>query len=60
MDPIGEMLQGLTKGSISCEINIRGLNASIKKQRLQTPSNGFGLSEPTPTLIVNDMSVYSP
>lgn len=55
----GDVSRLKKKGSISCEINISGLNASIKEQRLQAPSKGFGLSEPTPTLAVNDLPIYS-
>jgi hypothetical protein len=40
MDPIREMLQSAEEVTISCEINISGLNASTKRQRLQLQNKG--------------------
>lgn len=50
MDPIREMLQSAEEVTISCEINISGLNASTKRQRLQLQNKGWGRSKHAPTL----------
>lgn len=50
MGPIREMLQSREEGSISCEINVSGLNASIKRQRLQVQNKGFDHLKHTPIL----------
>lgn len=61
MNPIREMLQDIEEGSSNYEINISGLNASIKIQRLQVQNKGFGHSKTYSNLesSMSHLSFYS-